>query len=76
MDDRNASQIKAQLSNLVGRHLPMAVLLRDRDLFDAVETASEQVPHPRESNLYRAGAAADILCWRQQVLLDLRHGGC
>ncbi len=75
MDDRNATQIKAQLSNLVGRHLPMAVLLRDRDLFDAVETASEQVPHPRESNLYRAGAAADILCWRQQVLLDLRHGG-
>lgn len=40
IDDRNAGQIKAHMTNLVGRHLPMVVLLKDHDLFQAVDTAA------------------------------------
>ena len=61
---------RAVSGNLVGRHLPLGVLLRDRRLFDAVE--AEQ---PSGAALYRAAAAADILTWRQQVLADLETKG-
>ena len=37
IDEVNANQIERYLTNLVGRHLPLGVLLRDRRLFDAVE---------------------------------------
>ncbi len=37
IDDVNASQIKSYLSNLVARHLPVAVLLRDRQMFEAAD---------------------------------------
>ena len=56
--------------NLVGRHLPLAVVLRDHRLFDAV--AAEQ---PDARQLWRYAAAADIIAWRHQVLTDLHHKG-
>jgi uncharacterized protein (DUF58 family) len=70
IDDVNAMQIDGYLSNLVGRHLPLGVLLRDRALFEAVE-----VEHPQEDQLWRAAAAADMLLWRHQVLGDLKRQG-
>ncbi len=70
IDEVNAGQIDQYLSNLVGRHLPLGVLLRDRRLFDAVD-----VEHPTEEQLYPAAAAADILSWRHQVLRDLQSKG-
>ena len=70
IDEVNAGQIDQYLSNLVGRHLPLGVLLRDRRLFDAVD-----VEHPTEEQLYPAAAAADILSWRHQVLADLQSKG-
>ncbi|MCC6126050.1 MAG: DUF58 domain-containing protein [Pirellulales bacterium] len=70
IDDVNSTQIDRYLSNLVGRHLPLGVLLRDRTLFNAVE-----VEHPQEKQLWRAAAAADILLWRHQVLGDLKRQG-
>jgi uncharacterized protein (DUF58 family) len=49
IDDRNAGQIKAHMTNLVGRHLPMVVLLKDHDLFQAAENAplvsEEEIQH-------------------------------
>ena len=36
IDEVNTNQIEQYLSNLVGRHLPLGVLLRDHQLFDAV----------------------------------------
>ncbi|MBW3598512.1 MAG: DUF58 domain-containing protein, partial [Planctomycetes bacterium] len=54
----------------VGRHLPLGVLLRDHHLFDAAEQ-----PQPRDAELWRAAAAAEILNWRHQVLTDLEHKG-
>ena len=70
IDEVNAAQVVSYLSNLTSRHLPLGVLLRDRQMFDAAD-------HPEGApiNLYRAAAAADILLWRQQVIADLQHRG-
>lgn len=70
IDDVNASQIETYMTNLVGRHLPMSVLLRDHHLFDAV--ADER---PVGDMLYTSAAAAEILSWRHQVLTDLENKG-
>ena len=70
IDEVNAAQVDRYLSNLVGRHLPLAILLRDRQLFRAVD-----VEHPTEQQLWPAAAAADILTWRHQVLTDLQSKG-
>jgi uncharacterized protein (DUF58 family) len=70
IDEVNTNQIQRYLSNLVGRHLPLAVLLRDHRLFDAVE-----VDEPSEGQFWRAAAAAEILSWRHQVLTDLESKG-
>lgn len=73
IDQVNAHQVEAHLSNLVGKHLPLGVLLRDHEVFDtatAVDPATATgVP------LYRAAAAADILDWRHQLIVNLRHEG-
>jgi uncharacterized protein (DUF58 family) len=70
IDEVNAHQVERYLSTLVGRHLPLGVLLRDHQLFDAADK-----PPVVELDLYRAAAAAEILTWRHQVLTDLEHKG-
>ena len=70
IDEVNAHQIERYLQNLVGRHLPLGVLLRDRRMF----AAADQDPTTDEQ-LYEAAAASELLLWRHQVLRDLeRHG--
>jgi hypothetical protein len=69
IDKVNADQIHRYLANLVGRHLPLGVLLRDRQMFDAAETEGSG------DEFWRAAAAADILTWRHQALVDLRQKG-
>jgi len=72
IDEVNANQLHEYLSVLVGRHLPLGVLLRDHRLYEAADN-----PHARgtEHSLFRAAAAAEILTWRQQVIVDLQHQG-
>lgn len=70
IDEVNANQLQRYLTNLVGRHLPIGVLLRDHRLFDAVDP-----PDLEGHRLFRAAAAADILTWRHQTLTDLVHQG-
>jgi uncharacterized protein (DUF58 family) len=70
IDEVNSFQVKRYLQAQVGRHLPLCVLLRDRQLFEAAEPASLA-----GRSLYRAAAAAGILSWRQEVLSDLQHQG-
>lgn len=70
IDDVNSNQIQRHLSTLVGRHLPLGVLLRDRQLFDAAESLALN-----NEDAFRAAAAAEILSWRHQVLRDLEHQG-
>jgi uncharacterized protein (DUF58 family) len=70
IDEVNANQVEQYLTRLAGKHLPMAVLLRDHRLFNAVEAHE-----PAGPNLYRAAAAAEILIWRRQVLSHLEQQG-
>lgn len=70
IDEVNANQVVDYLSNLVGKHLPLGIMLRDRQLFDAADSYDKD-----RSNVYDAAAAAEVLCWRNQVLQDLRHRG-
>ncbi|MBX3411295.1 MAG: DUF58 domain-containing protein [Pirellulales bacterium] len=71
IDEVNSNQIERYLGNLVGRHLPLGVLLRDHSVFSAVDVAGE----PQGAELFRAGAAAELLLWRSQVLADLTGRG-
>lgn len=41
VDEVNATQVSRHLSTLSGKHLPLAVLLRDHALFDVVEEVEE-----------------------------------
>lgn len=80
IDDRNAERIRTHLAPTVGRHLPLVALLRDRALFDPVEAWEREADHRRLDGgaatlLTRAGAAADILLWRRQVIADLEALG-
>lgn len=71
IDEVNSAQVERYLSSLSGRHLPLGVLLRDRELFAAADIA----PPQDAKTLYRAAAAAEILIWRHQVLSDLSKKG-
>ena len=83
IDDINAVQIKQYLNMMNGRHLPMGVLLRDHDLFGAIEEfEAAQTGAPagspeinRKEKLFQAAAAASVLTWRHQVIRDLKHSG-
>ncbi len=75
IDEVNALQVQQYLTNLVGRHLPLGVLLRDRGLFSALEGIEPETPPEDDDQLFRAGAAAQILAWRHQVLVDLHSKG-
>ncbi len=70
IDEVNSNQVERYLTSFVGRHLPLGVLLRDRQLFEAADN-----PSPNEKTVYRAAAAAEILIWRHQVLSDLTSKG-
>lgn len=74
IDEVNSHQVHRYLTNLVGRHLPLGVLLRDHSLFDAVDAIDPRLP-ATDRKLFRAAAAAEILTWRHQVLTDLEHRG-
>ncbi|WP_443217366.1 DUF58 domain-containing protein [Rhodopirellula sp. P2] len=84
VDEVNAEVVSDHLSNLTGTHLPLAVVLRDREMFDAADYPAEilqtagtaNVPHVLdETRTYRAAAAAEMLVWREEVLSGLRHKG-
>ncbi len=70
IDEVNAGAVVDYLGNINGQHLPLGVLLRDRQMFEAADS-----PDGDAFQMYRAAAAADILLWRDQVLKDLEHRG-
>jgi uncharacterized protein (DUF58 family) len=70
IDEVNSHQIHQYLGSLAGRHLPLGVLLRDRQVFEAADAVD-----PAGPALFRAAAAAEILTWRHQVLSDLHSKG-
>ena len=77
IDEVNASAVVDYLGNINGQHLPLGVLLRDRQMFDAVDAVAEPSAPGSDPEfvMYRAAAAADILLWRDEVIRDLGHRG-
>lgn len=85
IDEINSYQIQSYLGSLVGRHLPVGVLLRDHEMFqpieqyEAIQSAggySEGATKAEvDRSIYTAAAAAKILSWRHQVIRDLKHKG-
>jgi uncharacterized protein (DUF58 family) len=70
IDQVNADQVQNYMSNLIGAHLPLLVLLRDHRLFEAADH-----PYPDSRTFYRSAAAAQLLTWRHQVLHRVRSSG-
>ena len=71
IDEVNSNQIGRYLSSLVGRHLPLGVLLRDHAIFDAALPSHAT----NLTTAYQAAAAQDIVRWRAGVLRDLETQG-
>jgi len=69
-DELSAQLAGEYLRNLTGRHLPLAVFLRDHDLFALAEQAPDH-----GLGLYQGAAAASLLNWRERVLARLRLSG-
>jgi uncharacterized protein (DUF58 family) len=69
-DDVNAQIVADHLGNVVGRHLPLGVFLRDHDIFTLADAATDSGP-----GLYRGAAAAALLNWRERALASLRLRG-
>lgn len=71
IDEINSNQIQMYLGSMAGKHLPLGVLLRDRDMFDSVD----EYQSGKSKDIYEAAAAAEILTWRNQVINDLNRKG-
>jgi uncharacterized protein (DUF58 family) len=69
-DDVNAQIVADHLGNVVGRHLPLGVILRDRDIFEIADR-----PNPEGPAMYQAAAAAALLNWRERAIAQLRFRG-
>lgn len=70
LDQPTADRLKAVTRELLPRHLPLVVLLRDADL----EARTHQVAVDDESLGVQA-AAAELLLWRDKLTLELERAG-
>ncbi|HEX3724760.1 MAG TPA: DUF58 domain-containing protein, partial [Pirellulales bacterium] len=70
IDEVNSHQVSRYMTNLVGRHLPLAVLLRDHAIFDRAAAAPTD-----DATLFRAAAASELVAWRRSVLGDMQRQG-
>lgn len=70
IDQVNSQQIHNYMSNLIGCHLPLLVLLRDHRVFESADN-----PSPDPMVMYRSAAASQILLWRHQVIRRLQATG-
>jgi uncharacterized protein (DUF58 family) len=76
IDEVNSNQVGRYLTSLVGRHLPLGVLLRDHAIFDAAAVpAGGFAASADDALLYQAAAAQDVVNWRRGVLRDLESQG-
>jgi len=71
IDEMNAELLKSYLGAISGRHLPFAILLKTRDIYDMVEKPPES-----RGDLYTIAAASDFLLWRKSVIQSLKNSGC
>jgi uncharacterized protein (DUF58 family) len=69
-DELSAELFIEYLHNIMHRHLPLAVFLRDHDVFALADRAPRDGP-----GLYPAAAAASLLNGRERSMARLRLGG-
>jgi uncharacterized protein (DUF58 family) len=69
-DELSSQLFEEYLGNLTQRHLPLAVFLRDHDLFSLADRASQE-----GLGLYQGAAAASLLNGRERSLARLRLSG-
>jgi len=69
-DEVNAQIVADHMGNLVGKHLPLGVFLRDHDVFALADSAPDAGP-----GLYAAAAAASLLNRRERAIANLRSRG-
>jgi hypothetical protein len=68
IDDMNVELMLAYLGALAGRHLPFAVLLKQREIQELVD----RVPQAMD-DLFEQAAAADFLLWKETVIQKLKN---
>ena len=70
IDEVNAELATQLVQTLAGRHLPIAVWLRDEDVEDKLHHPSSEPTGP-----YVRAAAAHLVAWRERALESLRRRG-
>lgn len=68
IDDMNVEMMLAYLGALAGRHLPFAVLLKQREIQDL----ADRIPGGMD-DLFEQSAAADYLLWKASVVQKLKN---
>ncbi|MEQ9363964.1 MAG: DUF58 domain-containing protein [Leptospirales bacterium] len=68
IDDMNVEMMLAYLGALAGRHLPFAVLLKQRE----IQELADRTPR-RMEDLFEQAAAADFLLWKAAVVQKLKN---
>ncbi|MGI6400812.1 MAG: DUF58 domain-containing protein [Thermoguttaceae bacterium] len=71
LDERNAEQIQACMTNLCSAHLPLGLFLRERSLFDAVERFDKieegvRVGSDSQVNPVAASSSGKLSLWMKQ----------
>jgi uncharacterized protein (DUF58 family) len=71
IDDVAAGTVLRLMRGLGSRHLPLCALFRD----GALDAMVDAPMGPGETDLYRRGAAAEAILWRDRLVRDLKAGG-
>ncbi len=70
IDDMNAEQLLSYLGAISGRHLPFAVLLKQREIQGLLDR-----PPRSPADLFEQSAAADFLLWKENAVQRLKNRG-
>jgi uncharacterized protein (DUF58 family) len=70
LEPRSAKELASSMRGLLPRHLPLCVLMRDRDV-EALASA----PARSAEDLYVRAAAAESLAWRDGLVRSLKNAG-
>jgi uncharacterized protein (DUF58 family) len=73
LDPRSARDLANAVRSLLPRHLPLCVLMRDKDVEEAAVAPIE--PGATKRELYVRAAAAESIVWRDGILRTLRTSG-
>lgn len=70
IDDRTARRIQSLTRQLLPRHLPLVVLLKDRELEEAAVHAARNV-----EDMCIQAASSEVLFWRHKIITEMQRAG-